>query len=89
MSSAGSGPTRAAEGKSRDCFRSWIATSGESRKDDAAYLDTCRIKRNEIEYDAAGAATDTDADELLEFATTLRGDVLGWLKTNRPEFLKP
>ena len=61
---------------------------GESRKDDAAYLDACRIKRNEVEYDTAGAATDTDADELLEFATTLREDVLGWLKANRPELLK-
>ncbi len=61
---------------------------GESRKNDAAYLDACRIKRNEVEYDTAGAATETDADELLEFAMTLREDVLGWLKTNHPELLK-
>lgn len=61
---------------------------GEGRKDDAAYLDACRIKRNEIEYDTAGGATDANAGELLEFATTLRDDVLGWLKTNHPELLK-
>ena len=40
-------------------------------------------------YDTAGGATDKDADELLEFARTLREDVLGWLKTNHPELLKP
>jgi hypothetical protein len=62
---------------------------GANRKDDAAYLDACRIKRNEIEYDTAGGATDSEAGELLQFATTLRDEVLGWLKTNRPELLGP
>ena len=58
---------------------------GESRKDDAAYLDACRIKRNQVEYDTAGAATDADSNELLAFAKTLREDVLQWLKTKHPE----
>lgn len=60
---------------------------GESRKDDTAYLDACRVKRNTVEYTTAGAATDSDAEELLQFATKLREDVLGWLKTNHPELL--
>jgi hypothetical protein len=60
---------------------------GESRKDDAAYLDACRIKRNTVEYTTAGAATESDADELLAFATRLRQDVLGWLKASHPELL--
>ena len=60
---------------------------GESRKDDTAYLDACRVKRNTVEYTTAGAATDSDAEELLQFATELREDVLGWLKTNHPELL--
>lgn len=58
---------------------------GESRRDDAVYLGTCRTKRNEVEYDAAGAATDAEADELVEFATTLREDVIDWLKTSHPD----
>ncbi len=41
---------------------------GESRKDDAAYLDACRVKRNTVEYTTAGAATGADAEELLEFS---------------------
>lgn len=52
---------------------------GDSRKKDAAYLETCRIKRNEVEYDAAGGVTDADATELRDFASALRKDVLEWL----------
>lgn len=60
---------------------------GDSRKDDAAYLDACRIKRNTVEYDTAGAATDADAEELLNFATELRQEVLIWLKKNHPDLM--
>ncbi|MBI5547631.1 MAG: hypothetical protein HY901_27425 [Deltaproteobacteria bacterium] len=60
---------------------------GEARKDDAAYLETCRIKRNKVEYDQAGGATGADAQELLEFATTLREDVLAWLKDHHPQLV--
>jgi hypothetical protein len=60
---------------------------GDDRKEDADYLDTCRTKRNTIEYDMAGASTDADAQELLEFARNLRGDVLSWLKKNHPGLL--
>jgi len=60
---------------------------GESRRDDADYLDACRTKRNTVEYDMAGAATDADAEELLAFTTDLRKDVVGWLKKNHPGLL--
>lgn len=40
-----------------------------------------------VEYDLAGAATATDANELLAFATDLRADVLGWLRAERPGLL--
>jgi hypothetical protein len=60
---------------------------GVSRKDDAAYLDACRMKRNTVEYDMAGAATGADAAELLKFARELRTDVLAWLKKHHPELL--
>jgi hypothetical protein len=58
---------------------------GESRKEDAAYLETCRIKRNTAEYDMAGVATQADASELVNFARELRQDVVGWLRTHHPE----
>ena len=61
---------------------------GEGRKDDAAYLDACRVKRNTVEYDYVGGATDADAVELIEFARNLEVDVLGWLDSNHTD-LKP
>jgi hypothetical protein len=58
---------------------------GAERKADADYLDACRIKRNTVEYQYVGGATDVDANELIEFAETLERDVLDWLKLRHPE----
>lgn len=60
---------------------------GEDYKADADYLETCRIKRNTVEYDMAGAATKQDARELAQFAEKLRADVLDWLKKRHPALL--
>ena len=60
---------------------------GNEKKDDAAYLDSCRTKRNKVEYDYVGGASENDADELFSFATDLREDVLVWLKKHHPELL--
>jgi hypothetical protein len=57
---------------------------GEDRKSDAAYLDACRIKRNTVEYDLAGAATDADATELISFVMQLEKDVVTWLQRHHP-----
>lgn len=60
---------------------------GKERNADAAYLDTCRSKRNTVEYDTAGAATQQDAEELIAFVWDLRNDVINWLKSNHPGLL--
>jgi hypothetical protein len=60
---------------------------GKGRKEDAKYLDTCRIKRNVVEYDYVGGATADDANELVGFAEDLREDVLLWLRNNYPQLL--
>jgi len=62
-------------------------TLGESRKQDAEYLDACRTKRNTVEYDYVGGASEDDAKELLGFADELRQSVMTWLRDNHPEFL--
>ncbi len=61
---------------------------GENRKDDALYLDTCRNKRNEADYRLAGAVTEADAIELLEFAVGFRKEAIGWLRSNHPELME-
>ncbi len=40
---------------------------GEPRKEDANYLDSCRMKRNTVEYDYVSEASEDDAKEILEF----------------------
>ena len=52
---------------------------------DADYLDTCRRKRNIVEYDYTGGATDNDADELIKFSRELQEDLVHWLRSNYPE----
>lgn len=59
---------------------------GTNRQDDASFLDTCRIKRNTVEYDRIGATSEGEVTELIEFVIELRTDVLAWLKQNHPEF---
>jgi hypothetical protein len=58
-----------------------------AREADADYLDTCRIKRNAVEYDYVGGATHEDARELVEFARQLRDDVMEWLRHEHPHLL--
>src|SRR3954470_6612373 len=60
---------------------------GADRQDDADYLDVCRTKRNTVEYDRAGAATETDEVELIALLKKPHKDVLEWLKQNHPELL--
>jgi hypothetical protein len=62
---------------------------GPERKADADYLETCRTKRNIVEYDRAGGATRADASELIEFTRELREHVLAWLKREHIELLGP
>ena len=59
---------------------------GSEKDDDADYLDTCRTKRNTVEYDYVGGATNSDADELIAYVIKLKIEVLSWLKQNHPDF---
>ena len=60
---------------------------GTDKTDDTKYLDTCRKKRNIVEYEQIGSVTDQDADELIEFVKEFKGEVKDWLKKNHPEFI--
>jgi len=60
---------------------------GDARKVDAEYLDDCRKKRNIVEYDDVGGASESDADELVGFVKNFRDEVITWLKKNHPELL--
>jgi hypothetical protein len=61
---------------------------GMDRKADADYLEACRRKRNIVEYDYVGAATEDDAEELITFVKNFRREVEGWLRKKYPRLLK-
>ena len=62
---------------------------GRDRKTDTNYLETCRTKRNTIEYVCVGSATRADAGELIKFAQSLEQDVMEWLHSRHPDLVMP
>jgi len=62
---------------------------GDGRRRDADYLDGCRQKRNKVEYDYVGGASQADAEELIRFGQELRTAVLIWLKEKHPNLSPP
>ena len=56
---------------------------------DADYLDSCRKKRNIVEYDYAGGATDDEASELAAYVLELCVKVLNRLKEDHLQLLNP
>ncbi len=56
---------------------------GDKHKSNSDYLDACRKKRNETEYDFAGNISEDEAQELIDFCKELRIEVLAWLKKNQ------
>jgi hypothetical protein len=62
---------------------------GAEREADVDYLDTCRGKRNTVEYDHVGGVTDDNVDELIEFTKELQREVTEWLRQHHPPLLPP
>ena len=60
---------------------------GAERAADASYLDACRMKRNTVEYDCVGGATNSDTDELIAFTESLERDVVRWFGEKHPELV--
>ncbi len=58
---------------------------GSEWNENAVYLNACRMKRNTLEYDYAGAATTSDIKELLVFLQGFKETVQEWLNSNHPE----
>lgn len=58
---------------------------GDNHKSNADYLDACRKKRNETEYDFAGNVSEDEVQELLEFCQELKLEVKTWLKKNHKD----
>jgi hypothetical protein len=51
----------------------------------AKYFNTCRRKRNLVDYNLANVVTETELDELLEKAVELRATIEDWIARNHPQ----
>jgi hypothetical protein len=52
----------------------------------ASYFDTCRRKRNILDYDSAQVVTETEAKELVEKAEEFRGLIEQWIAQHHAQF---
>jgi hypothetical protein len=48
------------------------------------YFNSCRMLRNECEYDVAGGVSDTDVDQLLQAVRQFAMDVETWIAMRHP-----
>ena len=60
---------------------------GAERKGDADYLDVCRVKRNQAEYDRVGVVSVSESEELVSFVEEFRFIVIDWLTAEHKELL--
>jgi uncharacterized protein (UPF0332 family) len=54
----------------------------------AKYFNTCRKKRNTVDYNLANVVTETELRELLQKAQEFRELVEAWIAKNQPPFAR-
>src|SRR5712692_7739125 len=50
------------------------------------YFDTCRRKRNQVDYDLVNAATETEAEELIQKAEEFRDLIEEWIRKHHRQY---
>ena len=61
-------------------FEALEITMGPSVTTLATYFDTCRRKRNQVDYDLVHAVTETETEELIQKAEEFRDLVETWIR---------
>lgn len=69
--------------KTFDAAKVALGKSAETLVD---YFETCRRKRNRIDYDASEVVTDTETEELLEKTREFQKMVEEWIEKNHPAY---
>ena len=77
------------EGHHKRAIESLQLTLGGSWSHEAEHIERCSRLRGHAMYERSGVVSRQDAEDLLETAKKLRGDVLQWLKANHPELVPP
>jgi uncharacterized protein (UPF0332 family) len=71
-------------GHHQTTFEAIELAMGSAISPSIAYFDTCRRKRNVVDYDRANVATETEATELLEEAERFREQAEAWITSHFP-----
>lgn len=53
----------------------------------AAYFETCRRKRNTLDYDSANTISDMEASEIIQKAEEFRQEVEAWITKVHPQYI--
>jgi len=72
-------------GHHKTAFEAVPLAMGASTSSLAAYFETCRRKRNLVDYDKAQVVSDTEAAELMAKASELLALTEKWIKANHPQ----
>ena len=78
---------RARRGHHKTSFEILELAIGSSVSQWVSYFDTCRRKRNIVDYDSAYMVSETEAKELLQKANEFREFIEGWIAQNYPQFV--
>jgi uncharacterized protein (UPF0332 family) len=81
-----SGYRVAGPGHHRTTFEALEIAMGSSVSAMAAYFDMCRRKRNQVDYDCANAATESETKDLIQKPEEFRERVETWVRTHRPPY---
>ena len=73
-------------GHHQKTFEAVKTALGKRSEPMADYFETCRRKRNHIDYDSSEVATETEAQELLEKAQEFQAMVEEWIVKHHPAF---
>lgn len=84
MAIACSGHRVIGQGHHQTTFETLVLAMGNAVQGLAAYFETCRRKRNTVDYDTAFIVATTEADELLAKATELSQLVEDWIARRYP-----
>ncbi|HEY0782922.1 MAG TPA: hypothetical protein VGE98_10730 [Thermoanaerobaculia bacterium] len=70
-------------------FNTFLALGAANKAFSAisVYFDSCRIKRNDCEYDFAGGITETEAANLLTEIRKFAVDVEAWIRKRHPHLV--
>ena len=78
----------AQSGHHRISFEAAAGVLGKSAEELTDYFDTCRRKRNQIDYTRAHVSTETEATEIVTKARDFYGLVEAWIAKSSPKLAK-